>query len=285
MTTPAKSTGADRLYWRDRLVPQSQFPYGTVDDGNIWLKFFEPLPCQPDPYVNYTRREIWELDHHGWFFGSYRGWGKRACRLYSPENSEWRSLFHDVYRRCIRPVTRITERVDRFRSKYLENKTSVGVHIRNGRHSVEQVGGEVYDVSHFAEAIRDTYGSRIPTIFLATDKDVVVRDMQDEFGDAVVYQQDVIRSAIDDDEQIHWNRTGNLQLGDDVLSDALLLASCQRMIHTTSNVATAVALMNPHIDMHYIGAYERAPLVMLNHANRLLYGGRSLRRWLMGSNG
>jgi hypothetical protein len=138
----------------------------------------------------------------------------------------------------------------------------VGVHIRNVRHSQEQVGQEAYGVPHFAQAVRRLYGGELPVIFLATDSDDVIQAMRDEFGPAVVYQNDVLRTPAGEDEQLHFFRRGDVRLGQDVLSDGLLLAACDRLVHVTSNVATAVALFNPDLDLHYIGRFEPTPRVL-----------------------
>lgn len=275
---------ANGVYCRGRTVPQSQFPYGTAEDGNLWLRFFEPLPFQAAPDVKYVTKDIWELDHAGCYFGSYRAWAKRQCRLYSPENIGWRSKFHDVYRQYVKPLPHIVHRVREFQSTHFADGNTVGVHIRNAKHGIEEIGKEAYDVSHFSAAIRTIYGQQTPTIFLATDNEAVIREMRDEFGSHVVYQKDVARSALNDTE-LHFNRQGDTRLGDDVLSDALLLASCDRTIHTNSNIATAVAFMNPAIQMHYIGRFETPLQAALCDAGRLFLGGRSLRRGLWRSAG
>ena len=44
--------------------------------------------------------------------------------------------------------------------------------------------------------------------------------------------------------------------GVEVLVDALLLSRAQHMVHSQSNVASAVAYMNPFIVSHYIGEKE-----------------------------
>ncbi len=259
---------ANRVYWKDRPVNQTQFPYGTAEDGNLWLKFFEPIPFDVDPHLQLTTQDIWGYDQEGWCFGSYRAWGKRQCRLYAPGNAGWRMEFHRVYRDYVTPLPRITTRVEEFRKQHLENRDSVGVHIRSIQHSFEELGNEAYDVGHFAAVIRQTYGNALPTIFLATDNEEVIRDMEEEFGSRVVYQSDVIRSA-SNAEEVHLDRPGDSRLGDDVLSDTLLLASCRRMIHTSSNIATAVAYINPTIQMDYLGRYETPWELALSQTRRL----------------
>ena len=104
-----------------------------------------------------------------------------------------------------------------------------------------------------------TVRGEVPVIFLATDSDDMIQAMRDEFGPAVVYQTDVLRTPAGEDEQLHFFRREDVRFGQDVLSDGLLLAACDRLIHVTSNVATAVALFNPDLDLHYIGRFEPVP--------------------------
>jgi hypothetical protein len=260
--TAEVSWWVDQLREGPQIVAQTQFPYGTREDGNLWTRFFEPLPFAAGNAAGGQVRAIWELEHQGWCFGSYHAAARRACRLYAPGRQGWRRVFHDVYRRYIRPRPEILERAARFRRTHLAGRHTVGVHIRNLRHSQEQVGQEAYGVPHFAQAIRRLYGGDLPAIFLATDSDDVIQAMHDEFGPAVVYQADVLRTPAGEDEQLHFFRQGDIRFGQDVLTDGLLLAACDRLIHVTSNVATAVALFNPDLDLHYIGRFEPASRVL-----------------------
>ncbi len=111
--------------------------------------------------------------------------------------------------------------------------------------------------SRTSPGLRRLYGGDSPVIFLATDSDDVIQAMHDEFGPAVVYQTDVLRTPAGEDEQLHFFRQGDVRFGQDVLTDGLLLAACDRLIHVTSNVATAVPLFNPDLDLHYIGRFDR----------------------------
>ena len=211
-------------------------------------------------------RDIWELEHRGWCFGPYHAAARRASRLYAPGRQLWRRTFHGVYRRYIRPLPHVLERAAKFHRTYLAGRHTVGVHIRNVRHSQEQVGQETYGVPHFAEAIRRLYGGDVPSIFLATDSDAVIQAMHDAFGQKVVYQTDVVRTTAGEDEQLHFFRQGHVRFGHDVLSDGLLLAACDRLIHVTSNVATAAAFINPDLAMRYIGRFEPAARVLGDRA-------------------
>ena len=267
------------------VVAQTQFPYGTPADGNLWNQFFEPLPFVPNRTTGYQTRDIWEIDHCGMCFDTFRAWGKRACRLYSLNNQHWRQKYHAIYNRYVHPRAYIKERVDSFRGKYLNQPDCVGVHIRHGGHSVEQINKYVYGVPHFVAAIRQQYGQRVPAIFLATDQEDVIQEMRDEFGAAVVFQENVQRVAGGDAEQLHFDRKGAVELGADILSDALLLASCKRLIHVTSNVASAVGFINPQIEMRYTGHFEPAAKLFWSRTNQICFRGRSLRRLVRWSRG
>jgi hypothetical protein len=47
----------------------------------------------------------------------------------------------------------------------------------------------------------------------------------------------------------HDNREPNLALGEEVLTDCLLLARCESLVHINSNVATAAGYINPALKM------------------------------------
>jgi hypothetical protein len=270
------------------VVRQAQFPYGAPADGNLWNRFFEPLPFVPNRSIHYQQRDIWEIDHCGMCFGTYRAWGKRACRLYSLNNQRWREKYHAVYKRYIRLRPGIMERVESFRRQYLNRSDCIGVHIRHAGHSVEQINKHVYGVPHFVAAIRQQYGQQIPVIFLATDQEEVIQEMRAEFGKAVIFQENVRRVLSKDARQLHFDRIGAVELGADILSDVLLLASCQRLFHVTSNIASAVGFMNPKIEMCYTGDFESSTKLLLSRINQICFRGRSLRRlvrWPRGSEG
>jgi hypothetical protein len=276
---------ANRVVRDGTVVAQTQFPYGAPGDGNLWNQFFEPLPFIANPATRYQNRDLWQIDHGGMCFDTFRAWGKRACRLYAINSQPWRQKYHAIYKKYVRPRDSIKERVDSFCGRYLNQPNCVGVHIRHAGHSVEQIDKQVYGVPHFVAAIRQQYGQRVPTIFLATDQEDVIQQMRGEFGAAVVFQENVRRVVGGDGQQLHFDQTGSVELGADILSDALLLARCKQLIHVTSNVASAVGFINPQIEMRYTGHFEPAVKLFLSRAHQICFRGRSLRRLVQGAGG
>jgi hypothetical protein len=72
------------------------------------------------------------------------------------------------------------------------------------------------------------------------------------FGEQLVVQAGVARVPLAEEQQVHFlhaREDPRTSLGKEVLVDALLLARCAVIIHTVSNIATAVGYMKPDAKM------------------------------------
>lgn len=248
--------GAERQRGRSlrRFVCQTEFPYGSEGE-NAWLQYFRQLPFNVDPKRRYSRRRISDpCDPHGQLaFGIRRGWGPRASELFRGDQ-RWRHSYNDIYSKYVVPLDSIMKRVETFIAQCLPD-TCIGVHIRNPKQAIEQVRGKAFAADNYISAIRQAYGAAPPIIFVATDMEVLLFQMQDAFGAKVVFQRDAIRTPIGEEGEVHAAKTPNPQLGSDVVTDAMILARCSEMFHVISNVALAVAYMNPKLKLRYIGRF------------------------------
>ncbi len=151
----------------------------------------------------------------------------------------------DHFRRMNRHVRKLAfqddvrEHIETAR-KQLRAHNTLGVHVRRTDHpdSIRPVG-----LDEYYRAIDKRIG-QYDLLFLSTDDASVVHDFQKRYG-AKVRVNDTTRSV--DSQAVHRNfeHRHRRQLGLDVLTDCLCLASCNKLILTFSNVSYAALLFNP----------------------------------------
>lgn len=226
--------------WRaDR--DHEEFPYGTAADGNLWLRFFEPLPFDrfPRQTVDYA---TYATPHITW----------RSAYTTHKADRRWRANYHDLFRRYIRVRPEIERRVSAFAHERMTGRYCVGVHYRHPAHAVE-TPYPVPPLEAFAaraSALLPRDGPR--AVFLATDVEEAVHLFRERFGNLLVVQPDLRRAQTARDEQLHHdNSCPDPELGVEVLSDCLLLSRCEVMVYTNSNLATAAAYINPGLGLAY----------------------------------
>jgi hypothetical protein len=215
------------------------FPYGTSNDGNIWEHLFEPLrfanfPDRTEEIVGYVEGGIpAALSAYDMYLG----------------NTEWRFALSSLATRHVKPRAEILRRVS---SAVLlgEGVFVVGVHYRHPGHNHEAP----YPVPSPREFIRQVKADLRTKpdwrVFLATDDTKAAAAFRQAFGPRLLEQSSLSRSTTN--FQVHETTfDGNLELGREVLTDALALARTDRFFHIVSNVATAVGFLNPHLDMIY----------------------------------
>jgi glycosyltransferase involved in cell wall biosynthesis len=261
------------------------FCYGQPGDGNLWLKLFEPLygatademqdpdwlwrhAAEPEKRHNEVREPLMTYVH--------------AYRLYrSQEFAAWRRQYHRAFAQHVRLRPELAEEVDRFSADHLGAPFLIAAHVRHPSHTVEQPGAIIAHTEAYVRAIRDQIERRglDPSgpgwgVFLATDQERVVSRFREEFGPRVACFGDVRRTranedaafeALSKDEQ---NRDGHQlqhlvaadranwssRMAWEVVRDAFTMARCHCLLHVVSNVSTAVAYMNPDLDMVFCSA-------------------------------
>lgn len=216
--------------------------YG-VGKGNAWDRYFEPLPLDP------TAEECFLTDA----YADYRMTGRAASRMYE-SGSAWRVRYHDAFTRNIRVRRPVLNRVDSFHNTFLKGRYCVGVHYRLPTHHDIECPEPAPPIEFFIEAARRLIprGANF-MVFLATDVKRAVDRFREAFGNRLACQPNVPRADDAAPGEMHWNRRNRHtdELGMSVLSDCLLLARCDTLLHVVSNVATAAGYINPAIRMVY----------------------------------
>lgn len=266
----------------DRLNGENptSFCYSRPDQGNLWTLLYEPLydlsatemdsveflgegavaPASDfaedkEPLLTYVN--AFELYRAPWFQG-------------------FREQYHDVFRRHVRLLPEFRQQIDTLLPNPSSDVFRISAHVRHPSHAIEQPDGKMAGVDVYSSYVRRILESRgIPEssdrweLFLATDNERSIQNFCDIFGDRVRYVAETERASeenlqsYDSLEQAEAIRAGHqiqhLNATDpgrwshlkayEVWRDAELLAASDVVLHAVSNVATAVAFMNPRVEM------------------------------------
>ena len=258
--------------------PVQSFCYGQPADGNLWCHLFEPLFGYSnaelnDPAALYDHATPPRNRHNEWrepnvtFTHAYRLYTSRGFKA-------WRRQYHSVFQQHIRLHPELQAEIDAFSRQHFDGRLVIAAHVRHPSHALEQPTAVI--------AREDTYLQRIEaelrargatgepwTVFLATDQDRVVARFKAAFGDRVAYLSGVRRTRAAEDlaferlstaeqrqeghqlqhlvaaDRANWS----LDMAREVIRDAWLMARAQVLLHVVSNVSTAVAYMNPELEM------------------------------------
>jgi hypothetical protein len=215
------------------------FVYGTAEDGELWERFFEPLSFPGAPA---EERSSWE-------YADLSMTGLHAYRMYKG-GAGWRKDYGRAYANHVRVREDLRGRVeDLWRNGGVASR-AIGVHFRHPEHSHE-CPRQIPTVEVFIEWTRRLLRrERDASIVLATDVREAVDSFREAFGERLLVQPDVARAPVGE-TQYEWGAPPGIALGEQTLIDALLLARCDVLLHTTSNIATAAGYMNPNMRMIY----------------------------------
>lgn len=279
----------DRLVRRLGDAPMMSFCYGQPGDGNIWLKLFEPLYGSTDAEMNdeaFLYRHASEPeDRHNARREPLMTY-IHAYRLYqSRDFAAWRRQYHRLFVQHVRLRPVLAAEIDEFSRTHLRRPFMIAAHVRHPSHTVEQPNLAIAHTQAYVTAIREQLSRRgiAPEspdwgIFLATDQERVVRQFRDIFPGRVACHDDVRRtvaaedaafealSAVERNQEGHQlqhlvarsRKNWNWRMAYEVVRDAYAMADCHVLLHVVSNVSTAVAYMNPELEMVFCSAEPAA---------------------------
>ena len=258
--------------------PVQSFCYGQPEDGNIWCHLFEPL-------FGFTSAE---LNDAGALYdravpprGRHNEWREpnitfvHAYQLYASASFQaWRRHYHAVFQRHIQLRPDLQADIDSFSQRHFDGRFVVAAHVRHPSHTIEQPGAviareDAYFRQIEAELARRGMAHQPWAVFLATDQDRVVDRFKAAFGERVSYMEGVRRTrpaedlAFDRLSDAEKGREGHqlqhlvaadrrnwsVDMAREVIRDAWLMARANVLLHVVSNVSTAVAYINPEVDM------------------------------------
>jgi hypothetical protein len=215
------------------------FVYGTAQDGELWQRFFEPLTFPNAPHIKRITSTYADLSMTGLY----------AYNMYK-RDSVWRTAYGRVFTEHVHVREELRHRVDELWQDIGAGRRCIGVHFRHSGHSHEcpREIPPIDAVIH--QTRRQLKGKGSAAVVLATDVREAVHSFRDAFGERLLVQPDVARAPAAM-TQYDWGLPPCTALGEQALIDALLLARCDVLLHTTSNLATAVGYMNPRLRMIY----------------------------------
>jgi hypothetical protein len=229
---------AVRADWRaNEDIPL--FVYGTGGDGELWERFFEPLAF---PNAPHRERSTWE-------YADLSMTGLHAYRMYK-RGSGWRADYGRTFAEHVHVREELRRRADALWREGGVGDRCVGVHYRHPGHGHE-CPRPIPSIEAFIEWARSLLGrGSSESVVLATDVREAVDRFREAFGERLLVQPGVARVHAAEDQHASA-ASPSVALGEQALVDALLLARCEAMVHTVSNLATAVGYMNPRLRMVY----------------------------------
>jgi len=258
------------------------FCYGTQEDGNLWLSFFEPL-------FGATREEMNSSD----FLEQNAQPPREECNerrepLLTYKNADalyreswfpqFRCLYHRYFDRHVRLLPHLRNEVDRFCAPF-EGRLMLAAHVKHPSHVIEQAGNTIAGVPDYIASIAAILRQRGISesaddwgLFLATDRDAVVDEFIERFRGHVFVHRDVRRTTRQDDARFaaltpeHQRLEGHMiqhlvaadtskwstRMAWEVIRDAYAMARCDMLLHVVSNISTAVSYMNPQVTLVHI---------------------------------
>jgi hypothetical protein len=254
------------------LLKNSQvrhFCYLDKDIDNCWFSFFEPIKFSDDDITHLDSDKLKQFkvtQGHNMPF-EFRYLDCRKILWKKKEYDQWRYKVHQTYLKFIKPNKSILQKVDDICNQY--KNYMIAVHYRHPSHACEQ--SNVYFIDFFTKIDVLLEENPDAMIYLATDNDLGLIVFKDRYPDKIIYRKDVKRTCIDNildwaynsstgkpdhlgfinniGYQIHYDSPSSVNMGYDVLIDALCLSRCDAFVHTVSNVAFAVSYMNPKLKM------------------------------------
>ena len=269
----------------DRFVKNSNrrvlsFCYGQPGDGNLWLKLFRPLYGATEGEM---QSEAWLWRHAEAPEARHNDAREplmtyvHAYKLYqSPDFESWRRQYHRVFADHVRLRPELEAEVREFVETNMKKTILIAAHVRHPSHTVEQPGAVIAHTQAYIAAVRRRLlqhglSGDDPdwAVFLATDQERAVAQFRDAFGDHVVCYDDVRRTRPSEDAAFdalppeEQNQDGHQlqhlvaadsanwssRMAWEVVRDAFTMAHCQSLLHVVSNVSTAVAYMNPDMEL------------------------------------
>lgn len=212
------------LYWDEK-----GFNNNTT---NEWEYYFEPvsdLKRSPGDIVNSfcTSPLCGHFSYH-----------------HTPRNQEQRNLAHKLINKYVKPNSIVMSKIKEFYIRYMEGKQNIGIHIRGTDKYTEEKPVEIPIV--VAEALK--YDGQNTQFFIATDEKRILENVVNLLKDKKVIYYNCYRS--EDGKPLHFkskSKPSPAQLGEDVVVEMWLMAKCNVLVHTLSNVSSIPLYLNNNL--------------------------------------
>lgn len=241
------------------------FPYKDAPHENGWDCYFDPIIIEKQTgYENDTVVPVMATGLH-----EIHDQKCSSQWLSYDQFLPYRTFVNQKINKYIHIKKNVTNKVDEFYNKNMQNHLCIGVQVRYAQAHVQEVPGGRHPTlpSYCSEVdvlIQKNLDKNIK-IYLATDSNVVIDYFKKKYGKKLLYI-DAYRASGQEDPGLiyensnywlshpaewHTKKAGYFG-GLTTLMDCLLLARCDYLIHTTSNVSSFVCFFNPTIKSIYL---------------------------------
>lgn len=220
------------VYWDNQSL---YFDNNTNNiNNNVWEYYFEP--------VSHLVYENDDQIHRS--FSSEAG-----TPTYYFNNRE---LVCKVVEEYIHVKPHIKNKVDQFYEQYMQDKKTIGIHLR-GTDKIPAMAGLHRENMPLEELFKLVNNYEDHQFFIATDEQELLEKAKQALKGTVIYS-DSIRST--NSSPLHHGSTilNKAQIGEQALIDVLLLAKCDHLFASYSNLSFAVIYFNKNIP--YTTIYE-----------------------------
>ncbi|XP_078699970.1 uncharacterized protein LOC144926817 [Branchiostoma floridae x Branchiostoma belcheri] len=184
----------------------------------------------------------------------------KVTRYFQPITAETRALANHVISGYLKPADGIEKSVDTFYQSFMDGYVNIGVHLRFHSGHVGEMSynqQKMPELQDFVQTVQRLMNDIIATntgkeirIFVASDKDESIAVFKAEFGDNRVLNINALRGE-EMNNKLKTVEFGRL-LGEQVLTDILLLAKCDYFVHDESSVAALTYYYNSNITSYFV---------------------------------
>ena len=214
------------VYWYKSLYWNEHGFNGNTT--NAWEYYFEPVSP-----LRYSRGDRINTYCSSTTCGHFN--------YYDAQQSK-RDLAHTLIKKYIHPNAIVRSKIEQFYMRHMYGKKTIGIHIRGTDKYKEEKPVPISDV--VAEALK--YADRETQFFVATDEQRILDTVLMLLKGKKVLHYSCYRS--EDGRPLHYKvKPSPGQLGEDVIVEMWLMAYCDMLIHTLSNVSSIPLYINPDL--------------------------------------
>jgi len=212
------------VYWDHRSL--YYIHNGFNGSYNVWEYYFEPVSFLPY-HLKDTPNNQYALDNQYFHYATT----DLAARQHA----------NHLIKKYVKIKPSIQSKIDYFYQKFMANKNIVGMHIRGTDKYIDEQPVPIERV--MAAALENADSNT--QFFIASDEQRLLEKARELLPNHIVHYYQCNRSH--NQQALHYHNPSPAQAGEDILIEVSLLAKCQTLIHTLSNVSTAVLYFNPSI--------------------------------------
>ena len=226
---PIINWGSKTFYYEDALSDK---------ETNVFSYYFMPVSApmnlEKSPYIIASQKDFDRFSLT-----------KKISYLVNDEDVR---LFGEIYKKYIKLNDEVEKYINENVYNILLNKKVLGVHIRGTDFSQEWANHpKIVTVDEYLVKSKDMFESgEYEGIFLATDDINALNKFKSEFGEKLLFYDDVFRTENDigPHETQNCRDLHHYKLGLEVLRDAYTLANCKGLLCGLSQVSFAVRYIN-----------------------------------------